>query len=87
MYCSIHAFSIYTIVFCLKHVLLYFSHRNHSLAREILNSTHWVIKDEFPRHERSYILEYEEENAAMIVGWNEMAYNLPPRGDHVSKQS
>ncbi|XP_065920006.1 ectonucleoside triphosphate diphosphohydrolase 1-like [Dysidea avara] len=58
-------------------------HRNHSLAREILNSTHWVIKDEFPRHERSYILEYEEENAAMIVGWNEMAYNLPPRGDHL----
>ena len=46
-----------------------------------------MIKDEFPRHERSYILDFEEENAAMIVGWNEMTYNLPPRGDHVSKQN
>lgn len=71
----------------LKCFLLYSSHRNHSLARNILNSTHWVIKDEFPRHERSYILDFEEENTAMIVGWNEMTCNLPPRGDHVSKQN
>jgi len=67
-------------------VLLYSSHRNRSLASNILNSTQWVIKDVFPGHERSYILEYEEENTAMIVGWNEMMLNLPPRGDHVSKK-
>jgi len=80
---AVHALSIMMAVVSVLKCMLS-SHRNHSLAKGILNSTHWMIKDEFPHHERSYILDFVEENTAMIVGWNEITSNLPPRGDHVS---
>jgi len=51
---------------------------------EIRQKAHEVIKKTFPYHERSFILSYDKENAATIVGWNEMKGTLPPKEDHVS---
>lgn len=62
------------------------SYRKSTVSDKILiiNYNHEVIKKTFPYHERSFILFYEQEDVATIVGWNEMIGILPPTGNHVS---
>ena len=54
------------------------------MADEILKHAWETIKKTFPQHHSSSILSYEQENTAIVVGWNEMKGTLPPREDHVS---
>ena len=65
--------------------MIYSSHRDPTVADQILNYTHEVIKETLPHHKTSAILSYEQESIATIVGWNEMIGTLPPTGDHVSE--